>query len=394
MNAVLLSKGANTTLPSGPLQIRVAWSGLSPRIEDVDVSAFLLRVNGKTEGDGGMIFYGQTASRDGAIEIEALSKNGETRLRAEPARLNGGVVRIAVTATPTSSEPRAFSDVGQIGIQIDGPDGVVAEFPVETRGASEAALILGELYEHRGAWKFRAIGQGFNGGLKPLAEHFGVVLADVAPAPASRSEPTPAKPINLSKVSLSKANPTISLAKKADGLGEIRVNLNWNEGRKNRGFFGRRGAPAIDLDLCCLYELADGTRLGVQALGRHFGSYHSMPFIELSGDDRTGAVQDGEWLRINGQEWSKTKRILIWAMIYEGVPNWSATDGVVTLYAPGNPDVEVRLEGTANERLCAIALLENMAGDLRITRENRYFPSARDIDRHYRFDLSWVAGSK
>jgi tellurite resistance protein TerA len=99
-------------------------------------------------------------------------------------------------------------------------------------------------------------------------------------------------------------------------------------------------------------------------------------------------------MRINGGEWAKIRRIMIFAMIYEGVPNWSATDGLVTLFAPGNPDVEVRMEGTSSERLCAVALLENVGGDLRITRENRYFKGAQEMDGHYGFNLSWTAGRK
>ena len=60
----------------------------------------------------------------------------------------------------------------------------------------------------------------------------------------------------------------------------------------------------------------------------------------------------------------------------------------------GNPDVEVRMEGTSPERICAVAMLENDRGNLRITRENLYFKGAQDMDRHYRFDLQWTAGRK
>ena len=35
-------------------------------------------------------------------------------------------------------------------------------------------MIFGELYRHGGEWKFKAIGQGFGGGLGPLARSFGV----------------------------------------------------------------------------------------------------------------------------------------------------------------------------------------------------------------------------
>lgn len=393
-----LTKGANIALPAGPVTITARWSGLAPGIDDVDVSAFLLKADGKVAGDEGMIFYGQRKSADGAVDIPTLSRDGETVLTVDPARLSPGLVRVAITATLTASGVRPFTDVGSLMLEVASAGAKVAAFSLDTKGAPEAALIMGEVYERGGAWKFRAVGQGFNGGLQPLAENFGVKIdaPEAAPPAPAAAPPKPApQPVNLSKISLSKSSPTISLEKKGGTLGEITVNLNWNQGEpKKKGFFGLTKSGGIDLDLCCLYELADDTRFGVQALGNNYGDFTTPPYIHLAGDDRTGAVTGGEWMRINGGEWAKIRRILIYAMIYEGVANWSSTDGVITLYAPGNPDVEVRMEGTSNERICAVVLLENDRGNLKISRENLYFKGAQEMDRHYGFNLSWSAGRK
>jgi tellurite resistance protein TerA len=110
---------------------------------------------------------------------------------------------------------------------------------LDTRNRTEKALILAEIYLHNSQWKFRFVGQGFNGGLKPLAENFGVVIADesektlhlhlhLLPTPT----PTPTNTnsnINLSKIRLDKNNSTINLSKKGNGFGKISVNLNWNK---------------------------------------------------------------------------------------------------------------------------------------------------------------------
>lgn len=394
-----LSKGANIPLAAGPITVTVRWSGLAAAVQDVDVSAFLLNTEGRVTGDEGMVFYGQPKSADGGVEIVTLSQDGKSVLRVEPQRLAQGLVKVAITATLTATGVRPFSDVGSLALDVESGGTTVATFRLDTAGAAEAALIMGEIYERNGAWKFRAVGQGFNGGLQPLAENYGVTIAAPSPPPAAPPPAAPPSPppstVNLSKISLSKASPTISLEKKGGTLGEITVNLNWNQGEpKKKGFFGLGGSGGIDLDLCCLYELADGKRLGIQALGNNFGNFTTSPYIELAGDDRTGAVSGGEWMRINGGEWSKIRRILIFAMLYEGAPNWSATDGVVTLFAPGNPDIEVRLEGTSNERICAVALLENDRSNLKITRENRYFAGAQEMDQHYQFNLSWTTGRK
>jgi tellurite resistance protein TerA len=57
----------------------------------------------------------------------------------------------------------------------------------------------------------------------------------------------------------------------------------------------------------------------------------TFPYIQLSDDDRTGALQTGEWLRINGKNWDQIHRVVIFAFIYQGVPNWAETDAVVTI---------------------------------------------------------------
>ncbi|MFX7621181.1 tellurium resistance protein, partial [Acinetobacter baumannii] len=79
----------------------------------------------------------------------------------------------------------------------------------------------------------------------------------------------------------------------------------------------------------CLFEMQDGTKSVVQALGKRFGSFNDFPYIQLSADDRTGALKEGEWLRINGQNWQQIRRVVLFAFIYEGVPNWAETDAVV-----------------------------------------------------------------
>ena len=122
--------------------------------------------------------------------------------------------------------------------------------------------------------------------------------------------------INLSKgqkINLQKSSPS-------SGLGEILVNLNWNSKPANQGFlkglFGG-GSSGIDLDHGCLYELNDGRKGAVQALGNAFGSLTNPPFISLDGDDRTGDSVGGENLRINGNMVSQIRRILVYTFIYE-----------------------------------------------------------------------------
>ncbi|MER2221461.1 MAG: tellurium resistance protein, partial [Rhodococcus sp. (in: high G+C Gram-positive bacteria)] len=137
-------------------------------------------------------------------------------------------------------------------------------------------------------------------------------------------ESTPSQaPVSLSKITLTKSAPTVNLAKAGERQGNMRVNLNWSQGAppKKTGFLAKlagAGSGAVDLDLGCLYELADGSKGVVQALGNSFGSLTSPPYISLDGDDRSGANTGGENMHVNLGDPSAFRRILIFAMIYDG----------------------------------------------------------------------------
>lgn len=399
---VNLTKGGNAPLSSTTLQVTVAWKDPNPSAEELDVSCFLLTDAKKVRSDDDMIFYGQRQSKDGAVQIKDLAVTDgagrKTSFKVDLSKLAADIRSVAIVGT-TASGPVSALETLSVTAAPDGGEPVV--FDIGTSEASEAALILGELYLRNGQWKFRAVAQGFNGGLAPLATNYGVVIdapaANAAPPPAptpSSPPPSPAPAVNLSKVTLTKDKPSVSLAKKSNGFGQIEINLNWTQtGAKKKGIFGSRG-KAIDLDLGCFFEMSNGQVGAVQALGNTFGSYEQPPFIELAGDDRTGEVTGGEWMRINGSQWQHLRRVLVYAFIYEGVPNWASADGVITIYIPDSGPVEVKLDETSNLGMCAIAEIVNDNGGIKFSREVKYFQAHPQMSEHYRYPLQWRAGRK
>jgi tellurite resistance protein TerA len=381
-----LSRGANAAIESDAVKVVLDWAGSA----DADVSAYLLGENGKVGGDLDMVFYGQPAGGKNSVRLVQGAARGlfEVDLGKVPAETSRIVFCVTVTGVVS------VLSGGRIEVQ---PGGEVITFAPPLDGATEAAMIFGELYRRAGAWKFRAVGQGFNGGLAPLARSFGVEVdseeqaAPPPPSPPPAAPPVPpATPVNLGKVSLEKRGQSISLEKRGSSFGEIVVNLNWSRGK--RGLFA---AKPIDLDLGCLLEMADGQKSVVQALGRMFGSYDRPPYIQLDGDDRTGDVSRGETMRVNGAHWNEIRRIAIFANIYAGVPNWQETDGVVTVTMPNQPPIEVRMtEGRNNLGLCGVVLLENVGGTLKASRIVDYFRDQRELDEALGWGLRWVAGSK
>lgn len=386
-----LIPGGNAPVATGPLRVEIDYSPI-PGVE-MDVSAFILTAAGKVRGDGDMCFYGQTSVLGGAVQLTDVAA-GRAIFALDLGRLDPVVEKVAFTATLYENQA-SFDRVAQLSLTVTG--GLEAQIP--THGMKETALVLGEFYLRQGKWKFRCVAQGFAGGLEPLARHFGVDVATPAPgqavpppAPAPVSASAAKSTISLSKVTLDKTRSSISLEKTTAGFGEIRVNLNWNRGSRG-GFFSR--SKAIDLDVGCLFELQSGHKGVVQALGKTFGDLESEPYIQLMGDDRTGSVSGGEWLHINGRKWNELRRILIFALIYDGAPNWKATDGVVTIHIPGQPDIEVRMnEEGGPYGMCAIAMLENDNGAVKVTRRVDFHKGHRGLDQAYGWGMRWVAGSK
>lgn len=186
----------------------------------------------------------------------------------------------------------------------------------------------------------------------------------------------------------------VNLEKRGTTLGEVHINLNWSQPVK-KGFFAPKPQP-IDLDLGCLYELKDGTKGCVQALGNHFGSLSNPPYVSLDGDDRSGSNAAGENLRVNGKMLSKIRRILVYTFIYEGAANWSEAKGVVTVKCPGSQDIIVRMdEYNATQTMCAIALLENNNDEtFSIEKIVRFFGGHEAMDRAFGWGLRWVPARK
>lgn len=359
-------------------------------ITGVDIAAFGLNSERKIGDDRYVVLFSNKSSPEGAITLE--SHADQARFTLNLSQIPASVDRVVFTAT---HENRPVSESRPLVVHV----GSVASFNVAEHLTTEKAVMMIEVYRHSTGWRIGTIAAGFAGGLASLIKHFGGEVdraPTVQPArpTASPPPPPPVAPVSLRKITLEKANPTVSLEKKSSGFGEIVLNLNWSQGPQKRGFFSS-GPKSIDLDLGVLFEMQDGYRGVIQALGRQFGDFHGEPFIELSGDDRTGAVSAGETIRVNGRHFDRIKRIGVFALIYDGVPNWQQTDGIVRLTMPDQPEIELRMdEGRDNCRLCGIALIENIGGNLQVKRHMSYYRDQKHFADDIGIHLRWTVGSK
>ena len=198
-------------------------------------------------------------------------------------------------------------------------------------------------------------------------------------------------------ISLQKGHKVNLKKSSSAGLGEILINLNWNAKPIKQGFFASlRGNSGIDLDLGCLFELKDGRKGAVQALGNAFGSLSNPPYIALDGDDRTGASVTGENLRINGNQISQIRRILVYTFIYEGVANWQQADATVTIKYPGAEDLIVKMDNyNSSDKMCGLALFENINDEtFSVEKIVQFYSGHSALDRAFGWGIKWTPGRK
>ncbi|MGW2515709.1 TerD family protein [Streptomyces sp. NPDC001617] len=430
-----MPKGSNTPVPTTALRVELGWRS-GPGVPDADASALLL-VGGKVRSDGDFVFYNQPVHSSGAVRHEGKRDAGgriTDTLIVDLARVEPAIETIVLAA---SADGGTFGQVADLYVEVrDAAQNTVAARFDSTGASVETAFVLGEFYRRQGAWKFRAVGQGYSSGLEGLAADFGITVDEpqhTAPPPPSTAPPVtmpppvappvtmpppagppapvqppppPTAPVRLSKVTLTKAAPAVSLTKQGGTSGAMRVNLNWQVRKQFSGWGSKSGRAVakhadLDLDLCALFELTDGSKGVVQALGNAFGSLHRPPYIHLDGDDRTGALSSGENLTVNLDHKKSFRRILVFVTIYEGARSFADLHATVTLQPQFGAAIDFSLdECTVPSTVCALALITNTGDDLVVQREARYLvpergvSPQRTVDHAYGWGMNWTPGRK
>ena len=188
--AISLQKGGNVNLSKEAPGMKKMTLGLGWDTRatdgaefDLDASAFMLNAAGKVRSDADFIFYNQPKSVEGAVQHSGDNRTGagdgdDESIIVDLSLVPADVEKIAVCVTIHAAEERRqnFGMVSSAYIRcIDaGSNAEVAKYDLSEDASVETAMIFGEIYRNNGDWKFKAIGQGFAGGLGPLAKNFGV----------------------------------------------------------------------------------------------------------------------------------------------------------------------------------------------------------------------------
>ncbi|MEU8897300.1 TerD family protein [Nocardia sp. NPDC048505] len=197
MTSSILSKGQNVALPLDVERVDVVVGWAEAEIE-VDASALLLGADRKVRSDNDFVFYNQPESPEGAVRFlgnSAIEEGAQTRIAVDLSAVPADVHTVAFAGSVGES---TFGAVGKIAFRVvDGAGQTVAEY-LTADATTESAFLFGEIYRREGAWKVRAVGQGWDSGLAGLATDFGVDVDDGAESdsvePAAEPAPEVARP--------------------------------------------------------------------------------------------------------------------------------------------------------------------------------------------------------
>jgi tellurium resistance protein TerD len=188
--AISLQKGGNVNLSKEApgltkLVVGLGWDtrATDGAAFDLDGAVFLLDASGKVRSDADFVFYNNLKSVDGSVVHSGDNRTGagdgdDESVIIDLAQVPAGVDRIAVCVTIHEAETRRqnFGMVSKAFVRCVNANGntEIARYDLSEDGSTEAAMVFGEVYRAGADWKFRATGQGFKGGLGPLAKNYGV----------------------------------------------------------------------------------------------------------------------------------------------------------------------------------------------------------------------------
>jgi len=190
--ALSLQKGGNLSLsktdPSlTKILIGLGWDERSTDGAgfDLDASAFLLTASGKVRGDADFIFYNQLKSTDGSVEHTGDNRTGQgdgddESMKVDLSKVPAEITKVAFTVTIHDADARRqnFGQVANAFIRVvnDITGTEIVRYDLAEDYSTETAMVFGELYRHNEEWKFRAVGQGYAGGLKAMCDQYGIQI--------------------------------------------------------------------------------------------------------------------------------------------------------------------------------------------------------------------------
>ncbi|MCX4029017.1 TerD family protein [Endozoicomonas sp. SM1973] len=241
---------------------------------------------------------------------------------------------------------------------------------------NESLLIVSELYRHQENWKVRSVCQGFNDGIVQLEKQYNISLAE----PTSTTSTGGVIDKTKSQVS-AQQNKQVLHSISAD---DLLVTLSWDNQLNPHDPINNvlDFNPVNDLRIGAFYELSNGQRGLVQSYGEERGSYYGVPYIQALSNEEQRVQQ----LQLNTQYWHKSYRILVYCFILEGLSQWNKLGASIDF----NKLDQININSyRCDQPLCAVAMIERVAQQYKLTPLVEFFDSLVAMDQAYGWGLPW-----
>ena len=192
-----LKKGENLSLSKAAPGLKRIRLGLGWQTRqttghdfDLDASAILTDINGKVPSNGYFVYYGQQLSADGSTASagdnltggDGNSESGDDEtITIDLTKVGSNIEKIVFPVTIYESAVRRqnFGMVNKAYIRVinDETNQEIARYDLTEEASNLDAMIFGEVYRYNNEWKFRAVGQGYDGGLGAIARSYGVQIS-------------------------------------------------------------------------------------------------------------------------------------------------------------------------------------------------------------------------
>ena len=188
--AISLQKGGNVSLSKEAPGLTDVSVGLGWDVRttdgkdfDLDASALVIGENGKVLSDGHFVFFNNMQDPSGAVVHQGDNLTGEGEGDDEVVKVplnnvpaEAKKVVFVVTIHEAEARNQNFGMVSNAFIRVvnDAGNAEITRFDLSEDYSTETAMVFAELYRHNNEWKFKAIGQGYAGGLGAVARDFGV----------------------------------------------------------------------------------------------------------------------------------------------------------------------------------------------------------------------------
>ncbi len=365
---MLLQRGQKISLNTDNslkiMTLLIEWDSSSDI--DIDISAFVLNKDKKTENESDFIFYNNSSWNSGAIALFIEDSKKYSKINIDFSKLTEKVENISIVSTIYNYKRRRqnFSKIKEF--RIKGIDFYskkeIFSFIIKDNFSMETGIVLGEIYKYKEQWKFNPVASGYFGGLSDLCNSFGIEAFEETETDEEEFKLDQCNEdlnlaINPDKASLSndfsnlnEKNPKENISSltndsiliKEDIYKESKIIFNLDLLEKENSIF--RNAVAnlsnMDFNIACSYKLKNGDSGLLQKINGNFGNYFYYPYISLS--------EDGNIIEINGD---KIKEVAKFSLcVYSNYPLDSFTNYQAKITAQFNKDniITVSLENFKN----------------------------------------------